>query len=375
MSDVVKEKMDGGLPRDYNSCLDLLHTISMSTFMLGHLDVGELAGQWKDVLELKGRQLRHKRLGRRSVQYEGHSIELVTFMDSDQAVYHEVGSDSDDTGSRRGRKGRAARGRDSDVEKPARKTTTSSSTAATAARRKKAESANTNSGLVVRLQVVKTEREEGEEEEYSFQSIISTNTAPMPRKRGRKANTAAGTAATAAENEFMVKRGSRRVKKTHYDVYFDLTSEIQKVNYETAIQRNPLRAQGEWYCCVCFGDEESPENPYVCCKRCGCVVHRYCYGVETVPSNPADWLCDYCASVEMNQLPWKGDQLVGEGMNGKWSEKVELSEWHVVRNRLVHCATTQVVLTNKRLVVAGSMRCVQYGLLKFVLVMKCICGR
>ena len=319
VSEIVKEKMEGGFPRDYNPCLDLLHTISMSTFMFGHLDVGELAGQWKDVLELKGRQLRHKRLGKRSVQYDGHSVELVTFAESDQAVYRDVDSDSDDTGSKRGRKGRTARGRDGDGDKPAKKTASATASTASAARRKKAESANANSGLIVRLQVVKPEDREGEEEEeeeYSFQSIISTNTTPAPRKRGRKANAATAAPSTAMmENEFVAKRGSRRVKKAHYDVYFDLTSEIQKVNYETAIQRNPLRAQGEWYCCVCFGDEESPENPYVCCKRCGCVVHRYCYGVETVPSNPADWLCDYCASVEMNQLPWKGDQLVGEVRN------------------------------------------------------------
>ena len=281
--------------------------------MFGHLDVGELAGQWKDILELKGRQLRHKRLGKRSVQYDGHSVELVTFSESDQVVYRDVDSDSDDTGSKRGRKGRTARDRDHDGDKSAKKTAAAGSSAASTARRKKAESASTNSGLIVRLQVVKPEEgEEEEEEEYSFQSIISTNTTPAPRKRGRKANSATAATSTAMmDNEFVVKRGSRRVKKAHYDVYFDLTSEIQKVNYETAIQRNPLRAQGEWYCCVCFGDEDSPENPYVCCKRCGCVVHRYCYGVETVPSNPADWLCDYCASVEMNQLPWKGDQLVG----------------------------------------------------------------
>ena len=45
VTEVVKEKMNGNIHRDYNNVLDILHTLSMSNFNLGALDVGEMAGR------------------------------------------------------------------------------------------------------------------------------------------------------------------------------------------------------------------------------------------------------------------------------------------------------------------------------------------
>ena len=166
---------------------------------------------------------------------------------------------------------------------------------------KKPEMNGTQSNLIVRLNM--TKREDGIR--YAFNSVVNP-TKPAGKKRGRKPKVIMD------DDEMPVKqvRGPRKIRKNHYEVYFDLTSEINKVNYESMLQQFSSRKPEEWYCCVCFGDTATRENPYVCCAQCGCVVHKYCYGVENVPENPATWLCDYCQYVQDNSLPWKGNELV-----------------------------------------------------------------
>ena len=95
VTEVVNEKMSGNIHRDYNPCLDVLHTLSMSTLFFGDVDMGELAGQWKEVLEMKGRQLRRKRMSQRSVTYDGHTVQLIEFSDTDQTLFRDIESDSD----------------------------------------------------------------------------------------------------------------------------------------------------------------------------------------------------------------------------------------------------------------------------------------
>lgn len=295
VTEVVNESMSGNIHRDYERCLDVLHSLSMNTLYFGDIDMGELAGQWKEILEMKGRQLRRKRIVQKPVTVDGHTVQLVEFHDTDQAMFRDVNSDSDDTG-KRSRKARGVRVKDADAEKPAKR------------RRKKVAPADTASHIVVRLDVTR----DGDNVTYAFNQVVN-GSKPPGKKRGRKPKVIVDDDELPAKRET---RAPRRVHKTHYEVYFDLSSEINKANYEASLQQFASRKPEEWYCCVCFGDTETPENPYVCCSRCGCVVHKYCYGVDQVPANPSDWLCDYCRYVEENHLPWKGEELVGENVRG-----------------------------------------------------------
>ena len=225
-------------------------------------------------------------MSQRSVTYDGHTVQLIEFSDTDQTLFRDIESDSDT--SRRSKRTRGSKVRDTEGEKVKK-------------RRKKPEMNGTQSNLIVRLNM--TKREDGIR--YAFNSVVNP-TKPAGKKRGRKPKVIMD------DDEMPVKqvRGPRKIRKNHYEVYFDLTSEINKVNYESMLQQFSSRKPEEWYCCVCFGDTATRENPYVCCAQCGCVVHKYCYGVENVPENPATWLCDYCQYVQDNSLPWKGNELV-----------------------------------------------------------------
>ena len=93
--EVVNEKMSGNIHSDYNNLLDILHTLSMSEFYFGSLDMGELAGRWKEVIELKGRQLRRKKMEQHSYTKEGLTIQIVEFSDSEQNTFKEKWEESD----------------------------------------------------------------------------------------------------------------------------------------------------------------------------------------------------------------------------------------------------------------------------------------
>ena len=119
VTEVVKEKMSGNIHRDYNNVLDVLHTLSMSNFFFGSLDVGELAGRWKDVLELKGRQLRRKKMVKKTVTEEGRTVQLLDFIDLEQGMFKDNWNESDsDAPSRKTKRPRAKK---EGEEKPKRR--------------------------------------------------------------------------------------------------------------------------------------------------------------------------------------------------------------------------------------------------------------
>ena len=228
VTEVVNESMSGNIHRDYERCLDVLHSLSMNTLYFGDIDMGELAGQWKEILEMKGRQLRRKRIVQKPVTVDGHTVQLVEFHDTDQAMFRDVNSDSDDTG-KRSRKARGVRVKDADAEKPAKR------------RRKKAAPADTASHIVVRLDVTR----DGDNVTYAFNQVVN-GSKPPGKKRGRKPKVIVDDDELPAKRET---RAPRRVHKTHYEVYFDLSSEINKANYEASLQQFASRKPEEWYCC------------------------------------------------------------------------------------------------------------------------------
>lgn len=276
VTEVVKEKMSGNIHRDYNNVLDVLHTLSMSNFFFGSLDVGELAGRWKDVLELKGRQLRRKKMVKKTVTEEGRTVQLLDFIDLEQGMFKDNWNESDsDAPSRKTKRPRAKK---EGEEKPKR-------------RRKQPVAEPELSNLRVRL----TPRPAGEKMMYVLDEVVETGE-KAAKKRGRKP----------AED----KEHARRAKKNHAEIYFDLCSEIAKASFENYCATCKSIPRSEWFCSVCYGDEAFPENPFLQCAKCGCVVHRYCYGVERVPAAGEAWLCDYCQFVQDKGLPWKWNELV-----------------------------------------------------------------
>ena len=285
VTEVVKEKMNGNIHRDYNNVLDILHTLSMSNFNLGALDVGEMAGRWKEVLELKGRQLRRKKMIKKEVMEAGHTLQLIDFMDLEQGMFKDNWNESEsDAPSKRTKRPRAKK--EGDAEKPRK--------------RKKALPAEPEgSNLRVRL----IPRQEGEKTVYVLDEIVKVDEKPAKR-RGRRPR-------VVEDEEEGKKERVRRVKKNRQEIYFDLCSEIAKASFENYCATCLSWKKEDWDCSVCYGDESHPENPLIQCVKCGCIVHRYCYGVDHVPAEGEAWLCDYCQYVQDKGLPWKRNELVG----------------------------------------------------------------
>lgn len=276
--EVVNEKMSGNIHSDYNNLLDILHTLSMSEFYFGSLDMGELAGRWKEVIELKGRQLRRKKMEQHSYTKEGLTIQIVEFSDSEQNTFKEKWEESDSetvTTRKSSKRGRKHKIEVDNSERPRK-------------RRRRQTEENNNCNLVIRLTHHKNDQDESF---YTFDQVVVSNEAE--KKRGSTDNDKAG----------------HRVKKNRVEVYFDMTNEISKVSYENYQATCHSMKHENWYCCVCFGDDCSDQNPLFQCAKCGCIVHKYCYGIDQTQPD-TNWLCDYCSYIQTQNLPWKGDELV-----------------------------------------------------------------
>lgn len=290
--DVIKKKMGGNTHHDYSNLMNLLHTLAESKFFFGDVNISELAVKWKEVVEMKGRQLRRKKLVQVPYTVDGYTVELTDFADSEAMSLRHIYTDTEsDSVSRRTTKSRGAkRSSEADSEKTTKR------------RRKRAAAppVSDESHLAVRLNVQQVDGRAV----YSFSEVVD-QTPVVTKTRGRKPRVAA------EEKDF-----ARKVKKPQFEVYFDLSSEINKMSYNMYRENWQNYPHEKWYCCVCFGDDDMPQNPMLRCACCGCIVHKYCYGVDPLPSNPSEWLCDYCQYVKDNGLTWKGQELVGSWMGG-----------------------------------------------------------
>ena len=293
--DVIKKKMSGNTHHDYSNLMNLLHTLAESKFFFGDVNISELAVKWKEVVEMKGRQLRRKKLIQVPYTVDGYTVELTDFADSEAMSLRHIYTDTEsDSVSRRTTKSRGTkRSSEADSEKTTKR------------RRKRAAAppASDESHLAVRLNVQQVDGRAV----YSFSEVVD-QTPVVAKTRGRKPRATAAASAGAEEKDF-----ARKVKKPQFEVYFDLSSEINKMSYNMYRENWQNYPREKWYCCVCFGDDDMPQNPMLRCACCGCIVHKYCYGVDPLPSNPSEWLCDYCQYVKDNGLTWKGQVLVGMG--------------------------------------------------------------
>lgn len=321
--EVVNEKMSGNIHCDYNTLLDILHTLSMSEFYFGSLDMGELAGRWKEIIELKGRQLRRKKMEQKEVNEEGLVVHIVQFSDTDQGSYktHYDESESESMNRKPVKRQRKVKA-EPDPEKPRK-------------RRKKETKPTTDCGLLIRLH-----RHVCDDNEvlYRFDQVIQTKVVDTQEKPMD-----------------IEKERTRKPNKNRTEVYFDMTNEISKASYENYQATCHSMKKDQWYCCVCFGDDNSNQNPLFQCSKCGCIVHKYCYGIDQNVDN-GDWLCDYCQYVKDQDLPWNGQSLV--------------EVYCLIHYRVVLCVIIQVVRTNRQKGDDGFMLCVLFGLVRFVLVMK-----
>ena len=149
------------------------------------------------------------------------------------------------------------------------------------------------------------EVEDGEDSNvlYTFDQVIveraEAEVVNPTGKRGRGRPPASGS----SSNE-----RTRMTKQNRIEVYFDMTNEISKVGYDNYQNICHSLHKDDWYCCVCFDFYNQETNPLYKCSRCGCIVHKYCYGIQEEPSD--GWLCDYCQHVQDNQLMWKPKELV-----------------------------------------------------------------
>lgn len=308
--DVIKKKMSGNTHHDYSNLMNLLHTLAESKFFFGDVNISELAVKWKEVVEMKGRQLRRKKLIQVPYTVDGYTVELTDFADSEAMSLRHIYTDTEsDSVSRRTTKSRGTkRSSEADSEKTTKR------------RRKRAAAppASDESHLAVRLNVQQVDGRAV----YSFSEVVD-QTPVVAKTRGRKPRAASAASAAASASAAEEKDFARKVKKPQFEVYFDLSSEINKMSYNMYRENWQNYPREKWYCCVCFGDDDMPQNPMLRCACCGCIVHKYCYGVDPLPSNPSEWLCDYCQYVKDNGLTWKGQELVG--MRDEESDGVGLS--------------------------------------------------
>lgn len=323
--EVVNEKMNGNIHCDYNVLLDILHTLSMSEFYFGSLDMGELAGRWKEIIELKGRQLRRKKMEQKEVNEEGLVVRIVQFSDTDQGSFkaHYEDSESENVSRKPVKRTRKVK-TETESEKPRK-------------RRKKEAEPSTECGLLIRLQ---RRICDGNEVLYTFDQVIQTKT-PVTEEKQMD----------------IEKERSHKPKKNRTEVYFDMTNEIAKASYENYQATCHTMKKDQWYCCVCFGDDNTQHNPLFQCSKCGCIVHKYCYGIDQNVYNE-DWLCDYCQYVKDHNLPWNGQSLV--------------EVFCLIHYRVVLYVIIQVVHTNRQKEDDGFMHYVRFGLVRFVLVMQII---